>query len=307
LRRGGRLGKAANHQGQQAHYDSDDGLHGRLVHDIPARANLNNCKNPRLSTWLSDKIRNRRGIRAFELPMNTLPSPAPLTSILVIEDDTELTSLMRRYFSQHGFDLQLAHDGRSGLAKALDGEYALIVLDVMLPVLDGFEVLRQIRKRCTTPVIMLTARGELTDRITGLNAGADDYLCKPFGPEELLARIRAVLRRAGHASARQSNVVELSGLLLDSNARAVFYKKHPLDVTSIEFEILELLMRSPGRVVTRDEITSVLHQRRSTPYERSLDVHICHLRKKLESSTTCSIRAARGVGYQFTTGLEAPV
>jgi Response regulators consisting of a CheY-like receiver domain and a winged-helix DNA-binding domain len=241
------------------------------------------------------------------MPMNIPPSQAPLKSILVIEDDAELTSLMRRYFSQHGFDLQIAHDGRSGLAQALDGQHALIVLDVMLPVLDGFEVLRQVRKRCTTPVIMLTARGDVTDRITGLNAGADDYLCKPFGPDELLARIRAVLRRTGHASAGQSSLVELSGLSLDSNARAVSYEKHPLDVTAIEFEILELLMRSPGRVVTRDEITSVLHQRRSTPYERSLDVHISHLRKKLESSTPCSIRAVRGVGYQFTTGLEAPV
>jgi two-component system, OmpR family, response regulator CpxR len=234
--------------------------------------------------------------------MNTLPSQAPHVRLLVIEDDAELTALMRRYFSQHGFDLQSAHDGRNGLAMALNGEHALIVLDVMLPVLDGFEVLRQIRKRCSTPVIMLTARGDLTDRITGLNAGADDYLCKPFGPEELLARIHAVLRRAGHASAGQSNIVELSGLLLNSNARAVSYKKQPLDVTSIEFEILALLMRSPGRVVTRDEITSVLHQRRSTPYERSLDVHISRLRKKLESCTPCSIRAVRGIGYQFTTG-----
>jgi two-component system response regulator CpxR len=237
--------------------------------------------------------------------MNTLPNPTQRMSILVIEDDSELTALMRRYFSQHGFDLQLAHDGRSGLARALEEEYALIVLDVMLPVLDGFEVLRQIRKRCTTPVIMLTARGELTDRITGLNAGADDYLCKPFGPEELLARIRAVLRRAGHIPTGRSNMVELSGLLLDSNARAVSYKQHPLDLTSIEFEILELLMRSPGRVVTRDEISAVLHQRRSTPYERSLDVHISHLRKKLEESTPFSIRAMRGVGYQFTTEIGA--
>lgn len=275
---------------------------------IPPTRNLTivRIRGPR--RVLGYKIRSARGIRDFESPMNTLPSLVPLKSILVIEDDTELTSLMRRYFAQHGLDLQVAHDGRSGLAKALDGEQALIVLDVMLPVLNGFEVLRQIRKRCTTPVIMLTARAELTDRITGLNAGADDYLCKPFGPEELLARIRAVLRRTGHAGAGQSNVVELSGLLLDSNARAVSYKRQPLEVTSsIEFEILELLMRSPGRVVTRDEITAVLHQRRSTPYERSLDVHISHLRKKLEKCTTCSIRAIRNVGYQLTTEMAEPV
>lgn len=227
---------------------------------------------------------------------------ARLKHILLIEDDAELGLLMRDYFAQHGFLVQAAHDGRVGLAEALAGKHDVIVLDVMLPVLDGFEVLRQLRKRSTTPVIMLTARTGLPDRIAGLDAGADDYLCKPFGPEELLARVRAVLRRAGHASATPVPVVEAGGVSLDPNARTVRYGAEVFEVTSIEFDILELLMRSPGRVVTRDEISAALYQRCSTPYERSLDVHISHLRRKLEAAAGCSICAVRGVGYQFTAG-----
>jgi two-component system response regulator CpxR len=172
----------------------------------------------------------------------------------------------------------------------------------MLPALDGFEVLRQLRKRRTTPVIMLTARTAQPDRITGLNAGADDYLPKPFGPEELLARIRAVLRRAGHTDASEAQTVEVGGLLLNPQTRQVSYGGRALEVTSIEFDILELLVRSLGRTVTRDELTMVLHQRAATPYERSLDVHISHLRKKLEGAGGCAIRTVRGAGYQFAPG-----
>jgi two-component system response regulator CpxR len=166
-------------------------------------------------------------------------------------------------------------------------------------VLNGFEVLRQLRKRRTTPVIILTARTEQPDRIAGLNAGADDYLPKPFGPEELLARIRAVLRRSGHVDAACAQAVEIGGLSLDPRAREVRAGGRLLEVTAIEFDILELLMRSAGRTVTRDELSAVLHQRRSTPYERSLDVHVSHLRKKLEGAGGCSIRTVRGAGYQF--------
>jgi len=222
--------------------------------------------------------------------------------ILVIEDDADLGLLMRDYFAQFQFEVETVHDGRAGLARALEGEHDLIILDVMLPALNGFEVLYQLRKRRATPVIMLTARVEQPDRIAGLNAGADDYLPKPFGPEELLARIRAVLRRAGHRDSAVTQCLDAGGLSLDPHTREVRHGSRVLDLTSIEFEILEVLMRSAGRTVTRDELMAVLHQRRATPYERSLDVHISHLRKKLEGAGDCSIRTVRGSGYQFAPG-----
>jgi len=216
-----------------------------------------------------------------------------------VEDDTELTSLMTDYFAQHGFAIEAVHDGRTGLARSLEGRHDLIILDVMLPVLDGFELLRQLRKRSTTPVIMLTARTAQRDRIAGLNAGADDYLPKPFGPEELLARIRAVLRRTGHTETVPPQTVEAGGVRLDPLTRQAIFRDEPLDITSIEFDILEVLVRAAGRTVTRDELTTVLYKRPATPYERALDVHISHLRKKLECDGHSSIRTIRGVGYQF--------
>ena len=221
--------------------------------------------------------------------------------ILAIEDDADLGMLMRDYFAQHQFELEAVHDGRTGLARALEGAHDLILLDVMLPVLNGFEVLRQLRKQRSTPVIMLTARTEQPDRVAGLNAGADDYLPKPFGPEELLARIRAVLRRAGHPDTASTQPMVMGGLTLDPQVRQVCSSSHALELTSIEFDILELLMRAAGRTVSRDEISAALHQRRATPYERSLDVHISHLRKKLRGAGGCSIRAVRGAGYYLST------
>src|SRR6202790_4728004 len=165
-------------------------------------------------------------------------------SILLIEDDTELCALMADFFSQHDFSLEAVHDGRRGLARALEGRFDLIILDGMLPVLDGFELLKQLRRRRQVPVIMLTARTEQQDRIAGLDAGADDYLPKPFGPEELLARIRAVLRRAGHTGNAKTPVVESAGLRLNSQTREVWLDNEPVELTSIEFDILDFLVRS---------------------------------------------------------------
>jgi two-component system response regulator CpxR len=224
---------------------------------------------------------------------------ASAKSVLLIEDDSELCLLMTDYFAQHGFRVESVHDGRSGLARGLEGEYDLIILDVMLPVLDGFEVLRQLRKRVATPVIMLTARTAQPDRIAGLNAGADDYLPKPFGPEELLARMRAVLRRSGKSEPAEPQMVEAGGVKLNPQTRQVWCMDQPVEVTTIEFDILEILARAAGRTVSRDELAAVLYQRRATPYERSLDVHISHLRKKLEHDERAVIRTVRGVGYQF--------
>jgi len=225
--------------------------------------------------------------------------------ILLIEDDIDLCSLMRDYFAGHEFRVDAVHDGTSGLARALEGGYEVIILDVMLPALDGFEVLRQLRKRSAAPVIMLTARTARADRLTGLNAGADDYLPKPFDPEELLARIRAVLRRSG-APALATQFVEAGDVRLNPQTREVWYASERLEVTMLEFDILDVLVRSAGRVVSRDELTAALYQRKSTPYERALDVHISHLRKKLERANRNPIQTIRGVGYQFTAGTEAP-
>ena len=206
---------------------------------------------------------------------------------------------MNDFLSPQGFRLEAVHDGRQGLARALDGDFDLVVLDVMLPVLSGFELLRLIRKRSTIPVIMLTARTAQEDRITGLNAGADDYLPKPFGPEELLARIRAVLRRVGKADLMEAQTISTGGVELNPQTREVWHQGESVEVTTIEFDILEFLMRSAGRIVSRDELTTILYQRESTPYERSLDVHISHLRKKLEGADRTLIQTVRGVGYLF--------
>jgi two-component system response regulator CpxR len=226
-------------------------------------------------------------------------------SILLVDDDAELCALMTEFFAQHGFRMEAAHDGRHGLARALDGSFDLVILDVMLPVLDGFEVLRQIRRRSPVPVIMLTARTEQEARVAGLDAGADDYLPKPFGPEELLARIRAVLRRAGQTASAKQPVLEIGELKVNPHTREVWRRNEQVEVTSIEFDILEFLVRAAGRVVSRDELTAALYQRPSTPYERSLDVHISHLRKKLEQGGRELIRTVRGVGYLFSPAQEA--
>jgi two-component system, OmpR family, response regulator CpxR len=218
--------------------------------------------------------------------------------ILLIDDDADLCALMADFFAENGFEVEFASDGRAGLARALTEPFELVILDVMLPFLDGFQVLEQIRRRSAVPIIMLTARIEERDRVAGLNAGADDYLPKPFGPEELLARIRAVLRRAG-GSQVVTAPLECGSVRLDPQTREVWQNGDPLELTSIEFEILEHLMRSAGRVVSRDEFTTILYQRQSTPFERALDVHISHLRKKLESDSRPLIHTVRGVGYQM--------
>jgi two-component system, OmpR family, response regulator CpxR len=233
--------------------------------------------------------------------MEVMKESGEAGSILLIEDDAELCVLMREFFTARGFRVQFAHDGRTGLAQALSEAFDLVVLDVMLPILDGFDVLHQIRKRSHVPVIMLTARTAQPDRIKGLDGGADDYLPKPFGPEELLARIRAILRRVGKAELR-TDVVTVGRLRLDSNRRMLWQEGKVIVLTSIEFDIIEILMRAAGRVVSRDEIATILHQRPSTPFERSLDVHISHLRKKIELENGSYIQTVRGLGYVLAPG-----
>lgn len=217
-------------------------------------------------------------------------------SLLLVDDDVELCGMMREFFGGAGHSLDSAHNGREGLASALHGSYDLVILDVMLPEIDGFAVLQQLRRSKSLPVIMLTARVHRDDRILGLNTGADDYLPKPFDPDELMARIQAVLRRSS-ADLRQGDSTLVAGKVrIDLVTREVWSAGCQVELTGMEFDLLELLMRSKGNVVSREEITALLFEREATPYDRFLDVHISHLRTKLRGGRGL-IRAVRGVGY----------
>ena len=218
-------------------------------------------------------------------------------AILMVDDDVELCALVAEYLGGHGYRVSTVHDGSTGLRCALEGKYDLVVLDVMLPMLDGFEVLRQLRRRSHVPVVMLTARVEEHDRVRGFGEGADDYLVKPFAAAELLGRVRAVLRRTSGVPMATPSVVDVGPLRLDAQGQDAFWNGTPLGLTGSEFAILDVLTRAAGRVVSRDELSAVLHQREATPYERSLDVHVSHLRKKLDACGQVIIRSVRGVGY----------
>jgi two-component system, OmpR family, response regulator CpxR len=242
-------------------------------------------------------------VTGHERPNAGSEAGAPI-SILLVDDDVELCELMLDFFESRGFSLEAVHDGRRGLSRALGGRHDLVLLDIMLPGLDGVEVLRQLRKQSEVPVIMLTARTAPADRVAGLDAGADDYLPKPFGPDELLARIRAVLRRAGRGPSLVAESIEINQVRVVPSAREVWCDDERVDVTSIEFDLLDFLIRAAGRIVSRDELTAVLYQRAASPFDRSLDVHVSHLRKKLGRRGEL-IRTVRGVGYLFRAGSEA--
>lgn len=221
--------------------------------------------------------------------------------ILVIDDDHELCELVTEYVSAEGFVVDAVHDGETGLRKALADDYALVLLDVMLPGASGFEVLRRLRTRSMLPVIMLTARGDDVDRIVGLEMGADDYLPKPFNPRELVARIRAILRRADSPPDGRT-VVEIGDVRLDSGARTVSVVGEDLRVTAVEFEVLERLIRAAGSVVSREQLTRDVLDREYSALDRAIDMHVSNLRKKLgaEYLGTERIKTVRGVGYVYT-------
>ena len=228
----------------------------------------------------------------------TLVPDEPEMSVLLIDDDSELCELMREFFAGRGIAVEAIPDGRRGLARALGGAHDLILLDVMLPGLDGFEVLRQVRRRSLVPIIMLTARTARADRIAGLDAGADDYLPKPFEPEELIARIRAVLRRTNRAAAPSTEVLEVHDIKLVPGTREVWSAGRPVEITTTEFDILEVIVRAAGRIISRDELSAAVYRRPAQPHDRSLDVHVSHLRRKLGARGGL-IRTIRGVGYLF--------
>ncbi len=218
--------------------------------------------------------------------------------ILLVDDDAELCNLLGQFLKREGFTVECEHSGQGGLEKARTGGFDLIVLDVMLPGMDGFEILRRLRPESKVPVIMLTARGEDVDRIIGLELGADDYLPKPFNPRELAARIRAVSRRYEQRPATSLGRVEVNGVVLDPGTREVVADGRRVELTTFEFDILEMLMRSAGRVLSRDRLMENFYNRKATPFDRSIDMHISHLRKKIEHGNTL-IKTIRGIGYQF--------
>jgi two-component system, OmpR family, response regulator CpxR len=227
------------------------------------------------------------------------------TALLLVDDDFELCSMMREFFAQYDVQLSICHNGEAGLQEALAGKFDLVLLDVMMPGLDGFAVLERLREKSRVPVLMLTARTDAPSRIRGLDAGADDYLPKPFNPLELLARVRAILRRANPPPDALSVPIDLNGIRIDPASRTVTKDGQPVEVTSFEFEVLDTLVRGAGRVVSRDELMQHLYQRDASPLDRSIDVHVSHLRKKLEAGRTL-IRSVRGVGYQFCVSREEP-
>jgi DNA-binding response OmpR family regulator len=219
--------------------------------------------------------------------------------ILVIDDDVELCHLVAEYLQAEGFTIEYVHDGESGLKKAKSGDYLLAVLDVM----NGFDVLRQIRATSRLPVLLLTARGEDVDRIVGLEIGADDYLPKPFNPRELVARIRAVLRRTrseGGGSATAPELVRVGDVELDPATRSVRLEGKPVDLTSVEFNLLEVLLREAGRVVPRERLVNAVLSRKFSPFDRSIDMHVSKVRRKLgDTDSDEHIKTVRGVGYIF--------
>ncbi len=233
----------------------------------------------------------------------------PVDDILLIDDDVELCSMLTEYLGRYGFHVTAMHRGDTGLKAALEKPFALVLLDVMLPGLDGFEVLRRIRAASSVSVLLLTARGEDVDRIVGLEIGADDYLSKPFNPRELLARARAILRRsAGPAVMQEEPLLRAAGLELNRAARTVFQNGEKIELTDVEFGLLEALMRSPGKVVTREEISESVLGRKFHPFDRSLDMHLSRLRRKLgeNSAPAEQVKTIRGVGYQLAVNLNSP-
>ena len=236
-----------------------------------------------------------------------------METILLIDDDTELCTILQGYLARYGFEVITENSGDAGLRRALGGGFAMVLLDVMLPGMDGFEVLRRLRATSQVSVLLLTARGEDIDRIVGLEIGADDYLPKPFNPRELLARIRAILRRSQANQPQRSAIKHLVaiGLELDTGSRNATCNGIKLDLTGVEFDLLQALMEAPGRILTREFLSEMVLDRKFTPFDRSLDTHVCRLRRKLDDAASLGdrIKTIRSVGYQLAvsaSGSNAP-
>jgi two-component system response regulator CpxR len=228
-----------------------------------------------------------------------------MTRLLIVDDDKELSAMLVEYLSSEGFDIDTAYHGLSAIEKVKRQQYDALILDVMMPELDGFGVLRHIRSYSDVPVLMLTAKGDDVDRIVGLEMGADDYLSKPFNPRELLARVRAVLRRSIAPSAPEvlDESLLVAGLEMDMRTRLANANGALMDVTSTEFNLLYLLLRQVGHVVTKEMLSQSAMGRSLEKYDRSIDMHMSNLRKKLsEYGLALSIVTVRGQGYQLVEG-----
>lgn len=226
-----------------------------------------------------------------------------MTKILIIDEDKELCQLLQQYLLMEGFDLECAHDGEEGLSLAQKNHYAAFILDVMLPNKNGFEVLKAIRATLDTPALMLTARSEEIDKIIGLEIGADDYLAKPCNPRELVARLKAILRRSQNQSSEnhQKPIIEVGDIQIDMPKRKASIKGKTLEITNAEFNILELLLRTPGQAYSKEELTEHALGRKYAAFDRSIDVHISNLRTKIgnNSDGSAKIKTVRGFGYLF--------
>src|SRR6202521_1989600 len=236
--------------------------------------------------------------------MPTSPSAAREPRVLLVDDDRELCQMVSDYLAAEHFDVQSVHDGGDALAELQSGHFEIVILDVMLPSVGGLDVLRKLGAAYTTPILMLTARGDDVDRIVGLELGADDYLSKPFNPRELVARIRAVLRRASSRLGRAAVPDELvvGPITLNTGTHLVHVADKPVPLTGAEFRVLELLMRSAGQVISREAMTEQALGRKLVAYDRSIDTHISNLRRKLdlEVGKNPEIKNVRGSGYTLT-------
>jgi len=225
-----------------------------------------------------------------------------MSKLLIADDDVELCALLRTYLGAEGFDVHTVHDGLQALERAMAETFDLVILDIMMPGQDGLEVLKQLRRRQLTPVLMLTARGEDSDSITGLELGADDYLAKPCNPQVLVARIRAILRRAEPpAESVPSSQLSVGDLSLNRQSRKLYKNSAPVELTSTEFSVIEVLLREAGAVVSKDQLSRAALGRELGRYDRALDMHISNLRHKLGPLADGSERivTVRGSGYQY--------
>jgi len=236
---------------------------------------------------------------------NQESSPSRI-KILIVDDDKKLCGLVKDYLEPMGYDVEAAHTGTHGLEKVLAGDFQVVILDVMMPEMDGFEVLKRLRKESDIPVLMLTARGDETDRIVGLEMGADDYLPKTFSTRELLARLRAVTRRSFKferqpASNAMDKALILGDLQISQTSRTARLDDDILNLTPIEFDLLMYLAKAAGRVLTRDQLLDAVAGRSYDVFDRSVDVHISSLRRKLgdDSRNPRFIKTVRSAGYMF--------
>jgi two-component system OmpR family response regulator len=218
------------------------------------------------------------------------------TNVLLADDDVELSAMLKEYLEREGFSVSAVHDGEAAARAALTGSHQIVVLDVMMPKVDGIEALRRIRASSRVPVVMLTARGDDIDRIVGLELGADDYVPKPCTPRELVARLRAILRRVQPGA--EAGPLQAGALTVWPEKRSAEWRGKALDLTSIEFNILEVLMRNAGRVVGKNEISEQALGRPLARFDRSIDVHLSSIRQKLGDGASL-IRTVRGMGYHL--------